>query len=478
MKLKILIFCLLTATINVSVAQKSNGKILIPAGVGNKVGFIDLKGKWIINPQFENVDVFQDNGLAGVELNGKWGWIDKTGKMVIEPKYDKIICEYDYCVFENDLAQVKLNLARVKLNDEEYYVDKNGNQIDWYIAESKYDGFAHNRKFDETDYIYGLVDRTGKTIIEPRFLHIGSFSNGLAPVKSNGYWDSDIYCGYGYIDTTGKMTIAAIYDDAESFTQNGLARVKIHGKWSFIDTTGKNVIEPQIYAFPFHGGFSILSDSIRVPQDYEDEVVPYMHVFGNVDSTGKIFEFDNKYVLNDFFSLFYIENGYSYHEGTIGGLFGVKFTEKWGFIDNQGMIVIKPQFDDIEQRFPPEPPIAVKINDKWGYIDRIGTFVIKPQFDYADSFEKYSYYGLDLAWVLIGNNQCLIDKSGKIFTAGFQQFYRIVPLHDGIIITSKINEDKESQEWGYISKKGKYKVIPTQNVDWLFDEGTNNISED
>ncbi|EOA6136260.1 WG repeat-containing protein, partial [Campylobacter coli] len=29
-------------------------------------------------------------GLAGVELNGKWGFIDKSGKIVIEPKFDDI----------------------------------------------------------------------------------------------------------------------------------------------------------------------------------------------------------------------------------------------------------------------------------------------------------------------------------------------------------------------------------------------------
>lgn len=452
MKLKILIFCLLTAIVNVSVAQKGNGKILIHAGVGDKAGFIDLKGKWIINPQFENVKQFQDNGLAGVMLNGKWGWIDKTGKMVIEPKYD-------------DIDDFKNGLAQVKLNDETYFVDENGNQVDWHPAYNSY-GLAQTEKFDECDYIYGLVDRTGKTIIEPRFSYIGSFSNGLAPVKSNGTWDSDIYCGYGYIDTTGKMTIAAIYDYAESFTQNGLARVEIRGKWGLIDTAGKNVIEPQFaYAFPLHRGYSILSDSINW-DDY------YTHIFGNVDSTGKIYEFDNKYELSDF-------NSICYEDETDDELFGVKFNEKWGFIDNKGMIVIRPQFDEIGSALfsTSEPPIAVKINDKWGHIDRNGNFIIEPQYDEAYGFVEFSYYGLDLAAVSIGENKYIIDKSGKIFSSEMQQFHSKY-YHDGVIITRKINDDKESQEWGYISKKGKYKVIPTQNIDWLIYEHTKYLPED
>lgn len=435
---------MLTAIVNVSVAQKGNGKILIPAGVGDKAGFIDLKGKWIINPQFENVKQFQDNGLAEVMLNGKWGWIDKTGKMVIEPKYDK------------------------NFNEPVYYdyVDEYGRVV--YVG--RYDGFTRSEKQDERYYIYGLVDRTGKTIIEPRFLYIGRFSNGLAPVKSNGTRDSDIYCGYGYIDTTGKMTIAAIYDYAESFTQNGLARVQLHGKWGFIDTTGKNVIEPQFaYAFPFHRGYSILSDSICFLDNYEEE---YAHIWGNVDSIGKIYEFDNKYELSDF-------NSICYEDETDDKLLGVKFNEKWGFIDNKGMIVIKPQFDEIESDLfsTSEPPIAVKMNDKWGHIDRTGNFVIEPQYDEAYGFVNFSYYGLDLASVSIGKNEYIIDKSGKIFSSEMQQFYSKY-YQDGVIITRKINDDKESQEWGYISKKGKYKVIPTQNIDWLIYEHTKYLPEE
>jgi hypothetical protein len=436
MKLKILIFCLLTAIVNVSFAQKGNGKILIPAGVGDKAGFIDLKGKWIINPQFENVKQFQDNGLAGVMLNGKWGWIDKTGKMVIEPKYDKNFNEPVYYDYADEIGMV--------------------------VYVGRYDGFTRSKKQDEGYYFYGLVDRTGKTIIEPRFLYIGRFSNGLAPVKK-GTWDSDIY---GYIDTTGKMTIAAIYDYAESFTQNGLARVEIRGKWGLIDTAGKNVIEPQFaYAFPLHRGYSILSDSINW-DDY------YTHIFGNVDSTGKIYEFDNKYELSDFSSI-------CCEDETDDELFGVKFNEKWGFIDNKGMIVIRPQFDSIgsDRFYTSEPLMAAEINGKWGFIDKTGKMVIEPQFDEAYAFDYFSYYGLDLAIVSIGDNKYLIDKSGKIFSSELQQFYGLYHLINGIIITRIISDDRKSQEWRYISKKGKHIKIPTQNIDWLFYESTNNLPD-
>ena len=62
----------------------------------------------------------------------------------------------------------------------------------------------------------------------------------------------------------------------------------------------------------------------------------------------------------------------------------------------------------------------------------------------------------------------MIDKSGKIFSDNLQVFDTRFLLRNGSIITEKIGDDKKSKEWGYIAKNGKYKVIPTQNIDWIF----------
>ena len=65
----------------------------------NKFGFINSKGQWVIQPQFDayyfsgvytNYRLFGDTGLAMVKKNGKYGAIDKTGKTVIPFKYDEL----------------------------------------------------------------------------------------------------------------------------------------------------------------------------------------------------------------------------------------------------------------------------------------------------------------------------------------------------------------------------------------------------
>ncbi len=54
-----------------------------------KYGFIDKKGVAVIPLKYEKADIFQDGGLAYVELGGKGGFINKTGTAVIPLKYDK-----------------------------------------------------------------------------------------------------------------------------------------------------------------------------------------------------------------------------------------------------------------------------------------------------------------------------------------------------------------------------------------------------
>ena len=55
--------------------------------IGDKWGFIDTKGQYVINPQFDNAGEFSE-GLAPVEIGGKYGFIDTKGQYVINPQFD------------------------------------------------------------------------------------------------------------------------------------------------------------------------------------------------------------------------------------------------------------------------------------------------------------------------------------------------------------------------------------------------------
>lgn len=71
------------------------------------------------------------------------------------------------------------------------------------------------------------------------------------------------------------------------------------------------------------------------------------------------------------------------------GLCLVKKAFLWGYIDEEGSIIIKPRFELAEQFEEIKDDIylaRVKKDGKYGYIDEQGNFVISPRFEMAENF--------------------------------------------------------------------------------------------
>ena len=96
---------------------------------------------------------------------------------------------------------------------------------------------------------------------------------------------------------------------------------------------------------------------------------------------------------------------------------------------------------------------AVEVGDKWGYIDENGTFVLKPQFDRAGNFV------CGLAPVQVGSEAYYIDKTGKIIIQNDQFSYPGNFAPNGMAC---VHIDKKLC---YINMHGEV-VIETQFTDW------------
>jgi len=70
--------------------------------------------------------------------------------------------------------------------------------------------------------------------------------------------------------------------------------------------------------------------------------------------------------------------------GTNGILYPIYKNGKYGYIDSNGEIKIKPQFDDAQDFY--EGLAVVYVNGLAGYINRNGEFILDPQYDYAGGF--------------------------------------------------------------------------------------------
>ena len=76
-----------------------------------------------------------------------------------------------------------------------------------------------------------------------KYDYVGYFREGLATVKLNGKW--------GSINKKGEIVIPLKYDQIGDFHE-GLAIVELNGKWGFINTEGQEVISIK---YDFVGSF-------------------------------------------------------------------------------------------------------------------------------------------------------------------------------------------------------------------------------
>lgn len=214
----------------------------------NRVGYIDKDGQLIIPFEFDAIVAgeggesleFNDfsEGLAAVSKNDKYGFIDTKGKVVIEPKYEWASS------FSDGLAIV---------STEGLYgaIDKQGKTVIPFEYESLgdfQDGFAAAARppKDPEDYEskYGLINKQNEVVIPFMYEGMGNLSESLIAVKKDSKW------GYVDIKNTAVIPINLKYETVYDFS-DGLAAVFNYEensdnlKYGYIDKTGKLVIPMQ-----------------------------------------------------------------------------------------------------------------------------------------------------------------------------------------------------------------------------------------
>jgi len=160
---------------------------------------------------------------------------------------------------------------------------------------------------------------------------------------------------YGYVNSTGKFVLEPQYEEALPFS-DFLAPVKKDGKWGFINGEGKFIIEPR-----YEDAFLFSDQAAAVKEGGQ---------WGFINRMGK-FLVEPKY-----------ENAAVFRQG----LAAVQLKGKWGFIDKSGELVISPRFEQVY--FFQEDRCGAFADGKWGFIDRKGQFVIPPKYDEVLAFSE------------------------------------------------------------------------------------------
>lgn len=165
----------------------------------------------------------------------KWGYIDQTGQFVISPKYD-------YATEFNDkgIAVVQTNIEKVYNYCTVYFINKSGKVVAGPFT-SYPPEFKNGMAIIITDKNSSvMVDETGKIVLESKY-KLSNYSENLV-----SFYDSAKKL-YGFMDLKGKIVIPAKYLSVEAFN-NGKAVVEVStNKYSVIDKKGKVLEELKYY---------------------------------------------------------------------------------------------------------------------------------------------------------------------------------------------------------------------------------------
>lgn len=253
MKRSLLIFAYLLNLIIPALAQIAGDK----EGENGKHGFVDKRGKWIIEPIYYWTHWFEDSkyGTFNETSFDKVGMVSMWGEIIVPCEYKHVFATYDsdyrrYEITLTDLTGVEKRglidefgkeiapciYRSIRKDRYGNYIFDDGNSCGYYdkkcnpiIALGKY-----SMVFRDNEYIIvgknnckGFFDKYGKEIISVDYGYDWSSQvagDGIFLVKKNGK--------FGYF-ADGQEIIPCQYDEASIFN-NDVATVKIDGQVKLI----------------------------------------------------------------------------------------------------------------------------------------------------------------------------------------------------------------------------------------------------
>ncbi len=431
---------------------------------GKAFGYINTKGETIIQPMYENATHFHEGvaivqtvenknislinpkgvvitnlenkytvvsafseGLAyaikngeiinegvGSELDfpdgiiGSVQYIDKQGKVVIDLSAHK---------FVRQATPFKQGLAVV---GKPYTPAQEGEAIDTVLVPDMCGVAFGTVATKYSDEVYGVIDRTGKFVLPPRYKKIDIEPTGtlLATCTSGAQM---------LFDKAGKPLITAYYRISPLF--GGHFRLvqqdSATGNWGVIDVTNQNkLIVPTQYAEIFYNAPSDFW-AIEKWQDIENptDQTPDLYNFAKEASLtiytySRAAKFENK-----LFRVYHTYTPALDYNQTIREVKPFEFNGKWGIINNfeikaVGYDSIAP-FEDAT----PSDLIGMQKRNKWGHINSSGEVIVPPTYTEIMPFKNnYAIVQKGTKWGLIGKN----NKSITAFEFdGFEQTYDI-----------------------------------------------------
>lgn len=217
----------------------------------NSWGYIDAKGKIKIKCQFEKAYAFDQKGFAKVGYHGHCGFINKKGKWLIEPKFDW----WGLGAFSSN------NLAKARFEEgKSFFINRQGDIVLKPRFKSFYEFSEDLCLFKMSNNRYGFMNAQGKAVIPAHYEEAVDFSHGLAKVLINGSWGfinkkNELVIAPEFKNNTAEISLEDVFKvglekaiprpHISSFSPSGLAFFEANGVYGAINTSGDIIIPTQ-----------------------------------------------------------------------------------------------------------------------------------------------------------------------------------------------------------------------------------------
>ncbi len=384
---------------------------------------LSTKGK-VIDGRYKNV-MFSKDHFTVQNFNGKKAVLDSLGKMIIPFEYD----EFYFPHYDNDTDKpVKALICRqqrkvgvIDMHNNVLIPLENNTTIE-RIPKTQMSDIPFGDevflvyKTEGSDTKEGLFDGNGTPIFEMgeyNNIRISRTGEELIAVSKDGK--------AGYVNTKGKVKIPFEYEDAHTF-KYGMASVKQNNSYGLINTKNKFVIAPT-YSEKYGVGtpFSIINKNAITVYEKRNTVmlnghfdmvypqvtitpVPSSKVYAvrvRIDNSSKqgILDNDGNVLIDAMYRYIQPMPGITNKEGAQYFIF--KTDKKYGVVDRNNRVVVKPIYTGIEYAY--SNCFIIKQDDKYGVMDGNFKVIFEPQFVYIWKYQNANYLTVS-------------DTSGKSYT--------------------------------------------------------------
>ena len=228
-------------------------------------------GKKLFDREFKDIKFIGENLILCDDI-----LINKEGKILF-----KDVDTYGYNSFDENC------LINISINHEYGYINKYGEikiKPQFYLADPFHNGYAIVTNKEEK---HGVIDKTGKFIIDPIYDAIWEIDNNLW-----GKWIVKREEGpYAVISKDGEIIFEENEGNLEDCREGGLLKNTVNGKIGFINLNGEIVVKP-VYEEVGYFNYGVCPVSINgfwgLINDQGKEIVPPSFISIYRNNLGKL----------------------------------------------------------------------------------------------------------------------------------------------------------------------------------------------